>query len=261
MSDLENKTYVVLEFATAGLIRNKQTHEMIFPTKENIIEVAAVKIENGKITKHFSTFVAIDGYEPDEIEFDEDYTFFNGITEAHLIGAPSLKSVCQRVYDFAKNACLIVRSTSDYGFESFNVFKKAAKKCGYDFNHRAIAMNDICLISELKSELSGRGLKWEDTSLIDIASIMPKSTNWIDTFCENNIFSLWAESDDLRDEIRRDSLGWALAFAQQFIYYVELEEDEMEERDKAERKELEDEIGQSFRSYKLEPVDDSKLPF
>ena len=90
MFDLKEKTYVVLEFVTIdGYYTNIETKKdrqqvhLNFPT---IIEMAAVKINKGKIVEHYSTFVGIDGCNASDLKFEEESPELDGITAEHLIG-------------------------------------------------------------------------------------------------------------------------------------------------------------------------------
>ncbi len=78
MYDLKDRTYAVLEVGTIGYYnyiktkKNKFQVRLNFPT---IIEMAAVKIKNGKIVGNYSTFVNIDGCDEYDLKFDNDPEF------------------------------------------------------------------------------------------------------------------------------------------------------------------------------------------
>jgi len=94
---LSNKTFVVFDLETTGL--NKQS--------DKIIELGAVKIENGVITQSFSTFI-----DPG-IPIPEQATKINNITNDHVKGAPLEEAVFTDFLLFTQDA-ILVGQNADY---------------------------------------------------------------------------------------------------------------------------------------------------
>lgn len=89
---LENKTFVCYDFETTGL------H---YVDGDKIIEIGAVKIENGKITERFSSLVDPQRHIP------EDATKISGIVDADVKGAPTADKVLQDFYKWTRGAIII----------------------------------------------------------------------------------------------------------------------------------------------------------
>ncbi len=104
MYDLKDRTYAVLEVVTIGYYNYIETKKNKFQVRLNfptIIEMAAVKIKNGKIVGNYSTFVNIDGCDEYDLKFDNDPEF-DGITAEHLIGTPSLNAALNDLFNFTE---------------------------------------------------------------------------------------------------------------------------------------------------------------
>lgn len=84
-------TYVMIDIETTGLS----------PDWDSIIEVAAIKIENGEIINEYSSFVEYNDKLPEFI------TNLTGITNEMLIGAPSPQIVMKKLSDFIGNDIII----------------------------------------------------------------------------------------------------------------------------------------------------------
>lgn len=95
---LQNKTFVCYDFETTGL------H---FEAGDRIIEIGAVKIENGKITEKFESLV--DPGRPISPEASK----VSGITDADVAGALKDYEVLQDFYKFTRGAILV-------GYNSIN---------------------------------------------------------------------------------------------------------------------------------------------
>ena len=107
--------YVVFDLETTGLEA----------TKDEIIEIGACKIENGRITKTFSTFVKPSRHIPREI------TELTGINDAMVADAPTINYVLPDFYKFCYGTTMVGHNVSfDIGF-IYNI----AKKLSYDFNN------------------------------------------------------------------------------------------------------------------------------
>lgn len=101
--DLLNNKYVVLDLETSGLDKNR----------DYIIEVGAVKIENGVIGERFSTLVKT----PQMPELSKEIEELTGIRFADLQSAPSIDNVLRDLYDFLKGCTLVVHNLPfDYAF-------------------------------------------------------------------------------------------------------------------------------------------------
>ncbi len=96
-----NQTFVVFDLETTGLK----------PEQCEIIEVGAVKIQNGVVTGRFQTFVNDGGIVPPRI------TEITGITTEMLYGAPNARQVLGDFYEFSKGCCLVAHNAEfDMGF-------------------------------------------------------------------------------------------------------------------------------------------------
>ena len=219
MFDLKRRAYVVLHFATADDIYRYKKGSLEF-CANNIIEVAAVKIKRGEIKEHFSTFIAIEGCDPHEVEFDVNNIGALGITEAHLIGAPDFKTVAERVFDFAKGCAILTCNRSQSCIDSF---RERAASYGIIFNNPIFPLNHIYDAVNLQNALKKQGMKFEDATTLQIANLLAdKGKTWMDIFAEYDVFTFSNEWGPKR----QDSLTWALAFAQLFIRMVEWEQDD-----------------------------------
>lgn len=89
---LQNKTFVCYDFETTGL------H---YVNGDKIIEIGAVKIENGKITEKFMSFV-----DP-EMHIPEESSAISGIVDSDVKGAPTADKVLQDFYKWTRNAIII----------------------------------------------------------------------------------------------------------------------------------------------------------
>lgn len=89
---LKNKTFVCYDFETTGL------H---FGQGDKIIEIGAVKIENGKITEKFMSFV-----DPEK-PIPPESSAISGIVDSDVAGAPKDYQVLQDFYKFTRGAIII----------------------------------------------------------------------------------------------------------------------------------------------------------
>lgn len=226
MYDLEHRTYVVLEFAAIDGFRDKIHNVGI--REEEIIEIAAVKIEKGKIQGHFHSFIAIDGYDARNIDF-EDFRvscFYAGAD--HLIGAPSFKEVAERLKSYVKDSVLIIRPFVLFP-DHFKKFKEKAQCIGIMFNNPVINIGDIQAAVSLKNSFEESGKKFENTNILELALILGKDTQtWPEIFADYDIF-FNPYGDDSFDKGRNDPLSWALAFAKFFVAVNIFEQEEIDE--------------------------------
>ena len=89
---LQNKTFVCYDFETTGL------H---YVNGDKIIEIGAVKIENGKITERFMSFIDPEKHIP------EESSAISGIVDSDVQGAPTADKVLQDFYKFTRGAIII----------------------------------------------------------------------------------------------------------------------------------------------------------
>lgn len=105
----KDKTFVVIDIETTGLNSNPDYGEV-----NHIIEVGAVKIEQGKITKKFSSFCTCPISLPDEI------VKLTGISNEDLANAPSVKQVLCELNNFCEKSEIVGHNVSfDLGFLNY----------------------------------------------------------------------------------------------------------------------------------------------
>ena len=114
---LQNKTFVCYDFETTGL------H---YEQGDKIIEIGAVKIENGKITEKFMTYV-----DPEK-PIPAESSAISGIVDDDVKGAPIDNEALQDFYKFTRGAILI-----GYNILNFdNVFLRGqGKACRFNFDN------------------------------------------------------------------------------------------------------------------------------
>ena len=111
---IKTKKFVVVDLETTGL----DTY------RNHIIEIGAVRIENGKITEKFSTFVSCPVNLPAEIV---DLT---GIAENDLKNAPVIEEALKNLWEFMHDCILVVHNLPfDYAF-----LRKWGSECGLSFD-------------------------------------------------------------------------------------------------------------------------------
>ncbi|MCR4692753.1 MAG: PolC-type DNA polymerase III, partial [Firmicutes bacterium] len=128
--------FVVFDLETTGLSKDK----------DKITEIGAVKIENGKITDHFSTFVNPERPIPQKI------VELTSITDEMVADAPKIEEILPKFMEFCKGSVLVAHNAEfDTGF-----IKKAAGDCGlsYDFAH----LDTLMLARGLYPELGNHRL-------------------------------------------------------------------------------------------------------
>lgn len=109
-------TYVVFDLETTGLESNK----------DEIIEIGACKIVDGRIDETFSTFVKPSKHIPREI------TEITGITDEMVSEAPAINYVLPDFYKFCYGAIMVGHNVSfDIGF-----IYAAGKKHAYEFDNK-----------------------------------------------------------------------------------------------------------------------------
>ncbi len=88
--------YVVFDIETTGFS----------PEKNQIIEIGAVKVENGRITDRFSTFVNPDVPIPFEIEN------LTGINDNMVLSSPGIETVLPQFLEFCRDCALVAHNAS-----------------------------------------------------------------------------------------------------------------------------------------------------
>ncbi len=86
--------FVVFDIETTGFS----------PDKNRIIEIGAVKLENGKITDRFSTFVN------PSVPIPYDIEKLTGISDEMVAGAPSIESVMPEFIEFSAGAVMVAHN-------------------------------------------------------------------------------------------------------------------------------------------------------
>jgi len=120
-------TYVIFDLETTGLDA----------TKDEIIEIGACKVVNGRIDETFSTFVKPSRHIPKEI------TELTGIDDSMVENAPTINYVMPDFYKFCNNATLVAHNIAfDISF-----IHNISKKLSYNFDHEQM---DTMIISRQK---------------------------------------------------------------------------------------------------------------
>lgn len=213
MYDLKNKTYVVLEFVTidgylTGIetVKDKFDVHLNYPT---IIELAAVKIEDGKIIGSYSTFIGIDGCDPHNCTFDSESPELNGITAEHLIGAPSLYDAAERLFDFASGCTIITRFSEKDSRNPFHIIKNYVEPVGYAFNNPIISVNSIITAIKISDEIEEAKAECTKIDAYRLSLSLEYKEGYADLVA--HYLDCDAESG------RQDSLSRALLIARLFI--------------------------------------------
>lgn len=180
---------------------------------EAFVEIAAVKIENGRIVGHFSTFIGIDVLDLDDISEDWEPDHF-GITSDHLKGAPDLESIAQKLRRFAMG-CIIIPDTIS-SQEGWRKFAKKALACGYCFNNVCVNMSDIMLAKRVKCAAEKNGKNFNEIALLEMANYVKSTKNIAEIMADYGVYYPPYDSTD-RMVVRNDCLSRAIAFARLFI--------------------------------------------
>lgn len=112
---LLNNSFVIFDLETTGLSS----------TNDRIIEIGAVKLEKGKITQQFSTFVN------PEMPIPPSATKINNITDEMVKDAPTMEQALPDFYKFCYGSTIVAYNIEfDFGFINYY-----GKKILYDFNN------------------------------------------------------------------------------------------------------------------------------
>ena len=124
--------FVVFDIETTGLN----------PSKDGITQIGAVKVENGKIAAHFSTFV-----DPG-MPIPEHITKLTGITDAMVADAPGISQAVGDFLDFAAGLPVVAHNASfDTGFIRYH-----ARQSGMELNN--VIVDTLQLSRKLFPELN-----------------------------------------------------------------------------------------------------------
>ncbi len=115
---LAGKTFVCYDLETTGLS---------FTGGDKIIEIGAVKIENGKITEQFATLVN------PERSISASASKVNQIYDADVVDAPTTSQALQDFYKFTRGAILI--GYNSINFDNIFLFG-LGKECRYNFDNK-----------------------------------------------------------------------------------------------------------------------------
>ncbi|MBO5240160.1 MAG: 3'-5' exoribonuclease [Clostridia bacterium] len=119
--DLKNNAFVVFDLETTGLNNNPAMGKM-----DKIIEIGAVKLVGGEIKEKFSTFVAC------EERLSKEIIDLTGITDADLIGAPTIDKTIADFFKFIEGAYLVGHNVN---FD-LNFVRYYAEQNGYMIDNR-----------------------------------------------------------------------------------------------------------------------------
>ena len=192
--DLQKNTYCAIEFAIVEELTDLTTYDLVSLDKCAVVEVAAVKVVNGKIKGHFHSFVAIDGYSPRNIKIETSSFISYSINELHLIGAPRLDEVIRRLREYVGDSVVLVNNNlhSDL-FNPLFVVRKQAQVLGCPFGDEFIRIKDLLDEGDKEKRIQ-------------------------DIFLENEV--RFYPNNDSFSRSRNDALSWALAYAQLLINVV-----------------------------------------
>lgn len=217
MYEFKHRVYVALDFASVCGFRDNVNRISVQSNAEEIIEVAAVKIVNGEIEGHFHSFVAIDGYDARNIEFERYRTHAYFAEAEHLIGAPSFQEVAKRLADYVQDSILVLRCDASFTYTDFAVFREKARSLGLLFNNATVHINELVTAAILTGAVERSGKKFERLSVIEIAQMLNQNRKkWEDIFQDYGVF-FDPQSEDILHKDRDDPLSWALAMAKFFI--------------------------------------------
>lgn len=123
---------VVFDVETTGLDRER----------DQIIELGAVKIDNGNIIERFSTFVKPTKHIP------YDVTKLTGITEEMVADAPPIEFVIRDFYNFSKDCVLCGHNIIDF---DIHFVRREGKALGLDFDNEIIDTLNEARVARLKT--------------------------------------------------------------------------------------------------------------
>ncbi len=116
----KSKRFVVFDLETTGF-----NNSPVSGTMDHIIEVGAVKIEDGKICEKFSSFVAC------PVKLSQEIKTLTGIEDEDLVGAPSISEIVPDFFKFC-DGCILVGHNVNFDCKFIRYY---GEKDGYLFNH------------------------------------------------------------------------------------------------------------------------------
>ena len=128
-----NNTFVVYDLETTG----------IDPNNDRIIEIGAVKIEKGKVTQKFSTFVN------PEMPIPAEATKVNNITDKMVENAPKINDAILDFFDFIKSS--IVSGYNNINFDN-KFISKVAKDLNLPFENENIDVYNLVKEKHIQSK-------------------------------------------------------------------------------------------------------------
>ncbi len=130
-------SFVVLDVETTGLV----------PEAEKVIELGALKIEQGVVVDQFHTLLSIDALLPKRI------TDLTGITEEMLRGQPKFSEISKRLYSFLEGQVLLGHNVPfDYKF-----IKTEFGRVGMEYE--AQVLDTLEIAKKVHPELTSRSLE------------------------------------------------------------------------------------------------------
>lgn len=129
-------SYVAFDLETTGLR----------PTEDRILEIGAVRVEEGEVTETYETFI------DDQIEIPPGITDLTGITREMVAGSPPMEEAVGRFLEFAGDSVLLGHNVLfDYSFMKASVLRMGGtyERRGLD----TLAIARLCL-----PELHGKAL-------------------------------------------------------------------------------------------------------
>jgi len=172
--------FVVFDIETTGLSRET----------ENITEIGAVKVQDGKIVDRFSTFVNPEKPISDEI------TKLTGITDEMVADAPLIEEILPKFMEFCGDAVMVAHNASfDMGF----IRTKAERKCGMEIKNTTLDTLELSrsLLPELKKhklnlvcEHLGVSLEGHHRAVNDAEATAEVFLKFIDMLVEQKIYNV-----------------------------------------------------------------------
>lgn len=112
-----------------------------------VLEVAAIRVENGEITQEFSTLLNPETYIPSSI------TALTGISEGDIVGAPTFEDIADELLEIMEGAVFVAHNVRfDYSF-----LKQEFARIGVNFSPRLLCT--VRLSRALYSEHKGHSLE------------------------------------------------------------------------------------------------------
>mgnify|MGYP001623953544 FL=1 len=225
MYNLKKNTYVVVEFTEinghfSGIYDSRTKQDLSFASSP-IVEIAAVKIQKGEISEHYTNFIGLDGVQAKNLCEEMSSLTDKGITPTHLIGAPSLEETVRKLYDFTRDCIILVQYKTPFFNTPFDTFQLYARSFGYVFNNPVFGILDIVQAAKLKKAFKEKDIDYRDVLRV-AENIEQMIAGWQDIFAEYEIFFA-PFSNDPCNRGRNDPLSWAIAFARLFLAITDCE--------------------------------------